>query len=145
MALLRGDGIVQDSFTFIYVVVPETEGLPFNDALVFEQHQYEALTPEQVEALKEQRFAEWISLSQSAQVLVVSKTEGVESYYNKNVIGSVSGATANIHAVNQCENYTLFTLGEEVTGVFEIGEEVLLVDPEVEVTAPTLIEIFGAN
>lgn len=46
--------IVQVQFS-----ITDTDGTVFSDALNFSQEDYDATTPEQVEAMKQQRFANW--------------------------------------------------------------------------------------
>lgn len=45
--------IIQRRFTI------ERDGLAFSDAIVLPEDEYNALTPEQIEAIKEERFQNW--------------------------------------------------------------------------------------
>lgn len=46
--------IVQHRFT-----ITEANGLSFTDAIVLPESEYQQLTPEQLEAIKQERFASW--------------------------------------------------------------------------------------
>ena len=57
MAITQLDnGMVSDAFEIT------KDGLTFKDALVMPQDQYNALTAEEIEALKQQRFDNWYAL-----------------------------------------------------------------------------------
>ena len=57
MSIIQLDnGMVSDSFEIT------KDGLTFKDALVMPQDQYDALTAEQIEAMKQQRFDNWYAL-----------------------------------------------------------------------------------
>ena len=57
MAITQLDnGMVSDAFEIT------KDGLTFKDALVMPQDQYDALTAEEIEALKQQRFDNWYAL-----------------------------------------------------------------------------------
>lgn len=50
------NGMVSDTFEIT------KDGLTFKDALVMPQDEYDALTAEQIEAMKQQRFDNWYAL-----------------------------------------------------------------------------------
>lgn len=57
--------IVHDKFKI------DRDGLSFSDAIVLPEDEYNALTPEQIEAIKEERFQNWKAIVTAPQEEVV--------------------------------------------------------------------------